>query len=152
PFLVQWVGASNKVVGLTELEVYPPDLFKDLKPLTGGEPLGSFDPQDQLKPLLKAAAVEFVDLEETGLERFVGKLAIIGPFGSEAEMRSGLGHDIKALARRGVGVVWLQPAPEPRDRLVPSFYVVPEGKGTVVVVQAGVVENLAESPRAQLNL
>jgi hypothetical protein len=152
PFLVQWLEASDKVVGLTELKVYPPDLLKDLRPLAGGEALGSFDPLNQLKPLLKAASVEFVDLEETGLQHFVGKLAIIGPFGSKAKMRSDLGHDIKALARRGVGVVWLQPPPEPRDRLVPSFYVVPEGKGTVVVVQAGVVENLAESPKAQLNL
>src|SRR6266404_2970269 len=53
-FLVQWVEARNKVIGTTEVLVYPPDLLKDLKPLTGDEPIGLFDPWTQLKPLLKA--------------------------------------------------------------------------------------------------
>jgi hypothetical protein len=152
PFLIQWVAGSNQVVGLTEVQVYPPDLLRVLRALGRDEPVGSFDPLDQLKPLLKSAEVEYLDLQDAGLENFVGKLAIIGPFGSKSEMRSGLTSQVKALARRGVGTVWLQPPPEPRDRLVPSFYVVPEGKGAVVVVQAGLVSDLADNPQAQLNL
>jgi hypothetical protein len=151
-FVVQWVGASNKVLGVSEVLVYPPDLLKDLKPLAGSEAVGIFDPQDQLKPLVKTAGVDFLDLEDTGLEHFTGSLAIIGPFQSKSQMRAGLGGDVKGLAARGVGVVWIQPPSEPHARLKPSFYTVPEGKGAVVVVQAALVANLKENPGAQLNL
>ena len=151
-FLVQWLEGTNRVAGTTEVFVYPPDLLKDLKPLAGEEPLGVMDPQNQLKPLLKAAAVECQDLEDTRLENYHGKLAIIGPFQSKAQMRESLPNRIRALAQRGVAAVWIQPPPEKRQDLKPSFCTVPEGKGAVVVVQARLVANLAQDPQAQLNL
>ena len=152
-FLVQWLEGTNKVAGTTEVLVYPPDLLKGLKPLAGEEPLGVLDPQNQLKPLLRAVAADFQDLEDTGLEDYHGKLAIIGPFQTKAQMRESLvNRSVKALARRGAAVVWIQPPPEKRQELKPSFYAVPEGKGAVVVVQAHLVANLAEKPQAQLNL
>jgi hypothetical protein len=152
-FLVQWLEGTNTLIGTTEVLVYPPDLLKELKPLLGEEPLGVFDPQNQLKPLLKAAAVECQDLEDTGLENFHGKLAIIGPFSTRAQMReSHANRSVKALAQKGAAVVWIQPPPAKRAQLKPSFYTVPEGKGAVVVVQPDLVANLAVSPQAQLNL
>jgi len=151
-FLVQWLDGTNQVIGITEVLGYPPDLLKELKPLAGDDPLGVLDPQNQLKPLLKAAAVEFQDLEDTGLENYHGKLAIIGPFQSRGQMREDLPSSLKALARKGVAVVWLQPPPEKRQELKPTFYTALEGKGAVVVVQAGLVADLAEKPAAQLNL
>jgi hypothetical protein len=151
-FLVQWLDGSNKVAGITQVLVYPPDLLKDLKPLAGEGILGVLDPQNQLKPLLQAAAVEYQDLEDTGLENYHGKLALIGPFQSEAQMRESLKGRVKALARKGVAVVWIQPPPTERQELNPSFYTVPEGKGAVVVVLADLVANLPEKPQAQLNL
>ena len=151
-FLVQWLEGTNRLAGTTEVLVYPADLLKDLKPLAGEEPLGVLDPQNQLKPLLKAVTAEFQDLEDTGLEHYLGKLAIIGPFQSKAQMREELGHKIKKIAERGIAVVWIQPPPEQRQELKPSFYTVPEGKGAVVVVQASLLANLADNPQAQLNL
>jgi hypothetical protein len=151
-FLVKWLESTNRVVGTTEVLVYPPDLLKGLKPLAGEEPLGVLDPQNQLKPLLKASTAEFQDLEDTGLEGYQGKLAIIGPFQSREQMREGLPGRIKALAGKGVAVVWIQPPSEKREGLKPSFYTVPEGKGAVVIVQANMVGNLPENPQAQLNL
>jgi hypothetical protein len=151
-FLVQWLDGTNQVIGVTEVLGYPPDLLKELKPLAGDDPLGVLDPQNQLKPLLKAAAVEFQDLEDTGLENYHGKLAIIGPFQSRGQMRESLLNSLKALARKGAAVVWLQPPPEKRQELKPTFYTALEGKGAVVVVQAGLVADLAEKPPAQLNL
>jgi hypothetical protein len=127
-------------------------LLKDLKPLAGDEPLGVFDPQNQLKPLLKAATVEYQDLENSGLEDYPGKLAIIGPFQSKAQIPEEAGNRIKKMAAKGVAVVWMQPPPEKRQALKPSFYTVPEGKGSVVVVQAALIDNLPENPQAQLNL
>jgi hypothetical protein len=151
-FAVQWVQGTNTLAGKTEVLVYPPDLLKDLKPLVGEEPLGVFDPQNQLKPLLKTAGVECQDLEDTGLEDYQGKLAIIGPFQSKALIPEEAGNKIKKLAAKGVALVWMQPPPEKRQELKPSFYTVPEGKGAVVVVQAALIAKLPENPQAQLNL
>jgi hypothetical protein len=120
--------------------------------LAGDDPVGVFDPQNQLKPLLKKLQVEFTDLEDAGLDNFHGKLAIIGPFQSKAQMREGLASQIQALARKNTAVVWIQPPPEKRDKLQPSFYFVPENQIAVVIVQPDLVANLPESPRAQLNL
>jgi hypothetical protein len=155
-FVIQWLAGTNQVLGTSELLVYPTNLLKELKPLAGEEPLGALDPQNQLKPLLKAAAVEFSDLGDANVEDYRGKLVIAGPFQNKTQMRTGLASQLQALAKKGVGVVWLLPPPERKERrrenLRPSFYTVPEPKGTVVVVQASLTANLPEKPQAQLNL
>jgi hypothetical protein len=151
-FLVQWLDGTNKVIGVTEVLVYPPDLLKDLKPIADEAPIGVVDPQNQLKPLLKASAVEYQDLEDSGLEAYSGKLAIVGPFQSRAQMREDLPDRVKALALKGVALVWIQPPPEKRQNLQPSFYTLLEGKGAVVISQADLITSLAESPQAQLHL
>jgi hypothetical protein len=151
-FLIQWLDGASQVIGKTDVMVYPPDLLKELKPLCGDEPLGVFDPQNLLKPSLKTAGVEISDLEDAGFEDFHGKLAILGPFQSKAPLRESLPGQVKALAGKGVAVVWLQPPPEKRDPSKPSFYTVPESKAAVVVVQADQVAGPSENPRAQLNL
>ena len=120
--------------------------------MAGDDPLGVLDPQNQLKPLLKSAAVEYQDLEDYALGDYKGKLAILGPFQSKAQMHEGLPDRIKALAEKGVAVVWIQPPPENRAGLKPSYYTVPQDKGAVVVVQASLVARLAETPEAQLKL
>ena len=161
-FLVQWLEGTNRILGKTEVLVYPTNLLAELKPLANEEPLGVFDPQSRLKPLLKNLNQKFTDLEYNDFETFSGKLAIIGPFQSKTQMRDGLANQIKALAKKGAAIVWLQPPPEPsprpspsgweREKLQPSFYSVPEGTNAVVVVQPELVANLADNPQAQLNL
>lgn len=154
PFLVQWMEGTNKVLGVTKVMVYPPDLLKELKPLMDGDDgaLGVFDPQGQIKPLLKNVKVGFVDLEDAGMEDFRGKLAIVGPFGAITQMRESLANQIQALVRKGIAVVWMQPPSDLRDPLKPSFYTVSEGKVAVVIVQAALVSKLPESPQSQINL
>lgn len=151
-FLIQWLVGTNQVVGKTEVLVYPTNLLGELKPLMGENVLGVLDPNDELKPLLKLNRVEFLDLGETALEDFQGKLVIIGPFSTRAQIREGLAPAIQKIARRGVAVVWIQPPPGPKDQIKPSFYIVPEGKGSVVVVQAVLVANPTDNPQSQLNL
>ena len=155
-FLVQWLENSNSVLGRTEVLVYPTNLLTELKPLAGEEPPGVFDPQNQLKPLLKAAAVEFSDLEDAGVEDYRGKLVIAGPFQSQKQIRSGLAAQLQTVAKKGSGVVWLLPPPEREerhpDKLRPSFYSVLETTRAVVVVQPDLVADLPDSPRSQLNL
>jgi len=151
-FLIQWLEGTNQVVGKTEVLVYPTNLLAELKTLVGEENFGVLDPNNELKPLLKQNHVEFSDLGETALEDFQGKLAIIGPFSTKAQMREGLAQTVQKIARKGVAAVWLQPPPGPKDPIKPSFYIVPEGKGTVVVVQSDLVARLPENPKSQLNL
>ena len=151
-FLIQWLEGTNQVVGKTEVLVYPMNLLAELKTLVGEENLGILDPNNELKPLLKQNRVEFSDLGETALEDFQGKLTIIGPFSTKAQMREGLAQTVQKIARKGVAVVWIQPPPGPKDPIKPSFYIVPEGKGSIVVVQADLVARLPENPNSQLNL
>lgn len=151
-FLVQWIVNSNQVIGPTEVWVYPTNLFHDLKSLFGEDAVGVLDPNGDLKPLLKSNGVGFLDLGEMPLEDFGGKLAIIGPFQSKAQMREGLAQTIQRIARKGVAVVWLRPPTGPKEGIKPSFYVVPEGKGAVVVVQPELIADLSENPKSQLNL
>src|SRR5436190_585087 len=79
-FVIQWIAGTNHVLGASEALVYPTNLLKELKPLVGGQPLGVLDPHDLLKPLLKAAAVEFSDLADANFDNYLGKLVIAGPF------------------------------------------------------------------------
>lgn len=151
-FLIQWADASRKVIGSTEVMVYPTNLLGALKTLAGEQPLGVFDSQDRLKPLLKAAGVEFEDLANRELDSFAGRLAIIGPFASSEEISAGLTERISKLADKGAAVVWIQPPPKKSARLKPDFYSVPIGKGIVVIVQARLCSDLANNPVAQLNL
>jgi hypothetical protein len=150
--LVQWLEGTNHLLGRTEIFVYPTNLLAELKPLAGDEALGVFDPLNQLKPILKNLKLKFMDLENLDLENFSGRLAIIGPFQSSAQMREGLPKQIQALARKGAAIVWLQPPPEKRSKLRPSFYSVSEGEAAVIIVQPDMVADLPDNPQAQLNL
>jgi hypothetical protein len=154
-FLIQWLENTNQILGHTDVLVYPTNLLTELRPLTSNDDaLGVYDPQNELKPLLREARVPFLDLGNQPLDAFRGKLAIIGPFENKTQMHDGLAIRIQKIARKGVAVVWLQPPPPPdkRGKLQPSFYSVREGEGTVVVVQANLVVDLAENPQSQLNL
>jgi hypothetical protein len=149
-FLVQWLQASNIVLGNTEVWIYPTNQLDELRVLADGTPLGIFDPHNRLKPLLHAVNVDFADIETIGSREFSGHLAIFGPFESKVEVREELPTVIESLARRGVSVVWIFPALEPM--LKPSFYLVPIGKGVVVVAAHYLSARLDQRPESQLNL
>jgi hypothetical protein len=153
-FLVQWLDGTNKVAGITEVFVYPTNLLEQLKPLAGESEtgLGVLDPSKQLKPLLKKLAIKFVDFEETDLDLFSGKLAIVGPCDPGDSEGTGLGGRIGRLAKKGVAVVWIQSPPRKRARVWPSFYSVPENRASVIVVQPALIADLSGNPQSQLNL
>jgi hypothetical protein len=153
-FLVQWVGRTNEILGATEVRVYPTNLLAELGPLVGHDDgaLGIFDPQNQLKPLLRSLKVDFVDLENAVLEDFRGKLAIIGPFEAKASSDPMLTRKVQKLSENKVAVVWIQPPRASSDIPVPSFYFVPGGETAVVVAQPQVAADLPKNPQSQLNL
>lgn len=151
-FIVRWHSATNQFLGTTEVEAYPTNLLGELKPLLRQHPLGVLDPDNELKPLLKQNGVNFLDLADSTLDGFQGRLALVGPFHRRAQLRPELMKAILKAARAGSAIVWLLPPREHEAGMKPSFYVVPEGKGAVVVVQPDVLANLANDPKAQLNL
>jgi len=152
-FLVHWLDDRDRVLGLTEVEVHPDDLLKALAARAGDGPVGVFDPDNLLKPILTRLKVTFHDLETgAGLDGFHGSLAIIGPFAAERSAPAGLGERIKAKAQKPGVWLWIQP---PRSRgagTFPPVYVVPCGLASVVVVHPSLVADLANSPQAQLDL
>lgn len=152
-FAVQWLEGTNRIIGTSEVLVYPTNLLDELKPLIGDDGVaGVLDPQNHLKPLLRSVKLDFVDLEDTSLEDFRGRLAILDPIKPSSASRDGLPEKIQAIAKKGVAVVWIQPPPIKREKLQPSFYWVTENQTATVVVQPDLVANLAENPRSQLNL
>lgn len=151
-FLVQWLESTNRVVGKTEVLVYPTNLLAELKSVLGEAVLGVLDPDNALKPLLRQNRVSFVDLGQAALEDFSGRLAILGPFRSKAQMREGLRRSIQMLAKHQVAAVWLLPPLENRAKPVSSFYSVPCGTNAVMVAQAELVSGMAGNPQAHLNL
>jgi hypothetical protein len=151
-FLVQWLEDSNHLIGTTSVWVYPTNLLAELKPLLGEGILGVLDPDHELAPALKQNGVTFLDLGETPLAEFSGRLAILGPFSAKAQMPADLTRQIKVLAKRNVAVVWLLPPADRQDPLLPSFYTVPTGTHAVVIAQADMVSKLAENPQSQLHL
>ena len=152
-FLIKWLEDGHRVLGTTEVLVYPTNILAELKSLAGErQAVGVFDPGNVLKPLLKFAGVEFEDLEALGFKTFHGTLAIIGPFASRQQMAGDLAERIEKLARKGAGVVWLYPPPGPHDKLQPSIQTLLLGAGAVVIGQALLVVDLANRPQTQLNL
>ena len=147
-FVVQWLASTN-FIGKTEVLVYPTNLLAELKPLLDGETLGVLDPNDELKPLLRQNGVAYADLGQATLEDFSGRLAILGPFRSRAQLPEDVVKRSKAMAKNGVAIVWLQPPPGPRDPLRPSYYSVSVGTNAIVVVQSGIVASLVENPLSQ---
>jgi hypothetical protein len=153
-FLVQWIGQTNDVLGATEVVVYPTNLLAELEPLVGRDDgaLGIYDPQNQLKPLLRNAEVDFVDLENAVLEDFRGKLAIIGPFEAKTPVDATLTKKIQKLSQNKVAIVWIQPPGAGSEKPVPSFYSVAGIDTDVVIVQSELASDLARNPRSQNNL
>ena len=150
-FHIVWHDEKGRALRPSEVMVYPTNLLAEIAPLSPGRPLGLLDPQNQLKPLLLAAKLDFVDLERDGLEHFDGALAILGPFATSGQMPRGLAATVRKRAQAGLGIVWIQSSTRVR-RPEPTTYAVPVGSGVVVVAAASATRDLADNPIAQLNL
>jgi hypothetical protein len=153
-FLVQWLDTTNHVLGKTEVLVYPTNMLDELKLLVddGASNLGVLDPHEILKPTLNHSAIKYLDLAETQMNAFKGKLAIIGPCRSDDPEWNGLADRISKLAKNGTPVVWIQSPRKEQGKIWPTFYSVPQNQAVVLVVELGLVTDLSEKPQSQLNL
>jgi len=151
-FLIEWIDKKNRILGRAPVAVFPTNLLAEIKSISSGKPVELFDPENQMKPILALNGVPCSNLEEKGIETAIGPLVIVAPFTTQSPGRKDLGSRIQALSKRGIAVLWIRLPIESRDKLVPSFYVVTNQRGAVVVAQPELVANLGESPRAQSNL
>lgn len=151
-YVVRWLDAAESVLGTTEVLVYPTNLLFELKPLADGRSLGLFDPDNQIKPLLREMNAEFDDLENSGLEHFTGRLAVLGPFAAGQPSPAHLVPTSRRLAKTGVNLVFLTPMEPGSLMLEPATTVAGFGTGTIVVCRSVTLNHFDENPLAQLNL
>ena len=147
-FFVRWLDERGNALGATEVIAVPRDLLRELKSLAGDRPLGVFDPQDYLRPLLRRLGVGFEDLDPDGIERFRGRLAVVCATDAKEEEPAALSRKLKKCRETGVNVLWFRnvvPAPaEP----VPVC-LLRQGAGTLVVADARGLTDLTVSPARQ---
>jgi len=150
-FLVQWLDEHEQALGTTEVVAVPPNLLCELKSLAGETPLGVFDPQDQLRPLLRRVGVEFEDLDPDDIERFRGRLAVVCATDAKEEEPPALSRGLKKCREAGVNILWFR-------RTVPGMTspatvcLVRPGAGTLVVADSQALSGLADSPARQRTL
>jgi len=149
-FLVQWLDTRGRMLGPTEVSVYPTNLLGELEALAGEAPPGLLDPQDRLKPLLLRARIDFRQLESSQPEQFNGKLVFVGPPDPGRTTAAEFFQLIKALAKRRIGVVWFRSDPDP-DCPMPIVWKSESG-GTIVVVPIEMLADLPGNPRSQIRL
>jgi len=150
-FAIQWVDATGRVMGRTDVRVFPGHPLGGLKPLLEGSAVGVVDPANRIAPVLREAGVDVEILATDDLAGFEGRLLICGSTGDKASDPVPSAADLRRLARKGMAVVWLV-APESGKPLKPSFERMPEGDGTMMIANPSLVEELATSPQAQNNL
>ncbi len=124
-------------IGPMDVTVYPNGLLKRLSALAGEQPLGVYDPDGQLKPLLKQTSVSVSDFETEPTD---SKLTIV--WSSAASLPDSIASRVK----KGMSAVWI------RSSTIPTTYAVHQGAGVVVVAPASTVRGLADSPLEQLSL
>lgn len=131
-FQIEWLG-----IGRTEIVVYPNDLLKKLSALAGEKPPALLDPDNQIRPVLKQARIEFTDMET---EPSDARLAVMWSNAKE------LPETVIKRVKDGMAAVWI------RKSAPVAAYAVRLGTGTVIVASTSSVTPLADSPMAQLNL
>ncbi len=152
-FQIQWQDENGNFLGQTNVMVYPEDILKQLKQLSGEKPVGILDPTNQLKPTLKRFKIDFEDLEiDQGLMAFHGKLAIVGPFALKEQVPTTLSQQIAKQASKGIAIIWIQPPDIDSAISILPAYIARFGVGTVVMVKTSLVADLAQSAKSQFNL
>lgn len=147
-FRIQW-SADGAAAGATEVWVYPPRILAGISNLTQGRPVGLHDPDGRIRPLLAEAGIATTDLAGMDPADFEGALVLYAPPSTAGSVPAGRKAQVRALAERGVAVVWFQPPPEPRDPPGPGFRTVPVGPSAVVVADGAPMERLSTDPVAQ---
>jgi hypothetical protein len=146
-FLLQWQSDGQKL-GSVLIRAFPTNLLDRLASLSA-KPVGLFDPDGGLRSAFTSQSIQSLASVDD-FSSFDGTLLIVAP--SRDKEKRANPESIVLCARRGVGVVWIQPSTANELMNPPSSYVVNAGEGRVVVAQSCSVTNLAQSPTSQVAL
>ena len=147
-FILQWQSEERKL-GRTVIHVFPTNLLEHSSALGTPQSVGLFDPDGNFRgafPSNTARLLKSVD----DFASFDGSLLIVAP--AQKEEARATAESVVSCAKRGAGVIWIQPPTAHEVIGLPSSYVVNIGDSRVVMAQASSVTNLAQSPRAQLTM
>jgi hypothetical protein len=147
-FILRWQSEDRKL-GRTVIHAFPTNLLERLFVLNKAQSLGLFDPEGNFGgafPTNTTRPLRNVD----DLGSFDGSLLIVAPAQNQ-ETRATV-ETIVSCAKRGAGVIWIQPPTAQEVSSLPASYVVNVGEGHVVIAHASTVTNLAQSPTAQLTM
>jgi hypothetical protein len=147
-FRLQW-SADGASAGGTDVWVYPAQILAGIGTLTQGKAIGVHDPDGRIRPALTEAGISTTDLTAMDPADFEGAVVIYAPPMTTGKVPPGRKAEVRALAERGVAVVWFQPPVEPRDEPSPRYRTVPIGPSAVVVADGEPVTRLSEAPDAQ---
>jgi hypothetical protein len=149
-FQVRFFDETKNVIGKITVQVLPTDLLKQLSTFCSNNPVGIYDPENQLKPVLSKLQVAFEDLEDDGrFEGFHGKLLLAGPFSSSEKITENLKGRISAKEKGACSVVWMLP-PQLQEPFASVFVIREEGSEAVLHDTA--FKDLANSASAQFTL
>lgn len=151
-FEIRFLDEAEKVIGQIFAEVFPTNLLQRLPKGEPAEAIAVIDPENVMKPLLKAHGVSFEDVDaDSGLDGFEGKVVLVGPFSEKSSVPENLRKRLIEQSKRSLAVVWMQPPANERKNL-PSIYIVREGSSVFAIVDAESTKNLKASPQGQANL
>jgi hypothetical protein len=120
----------------------PPDFLNALSP---EEPVGVYDPEGKLSPVLEQAKVKFTPLpEKPADDSFTGHLILFRPAATAAGPAL-VADRVRAAAKRGLTVVWL--LPHPSAPALASFERI--GAGAVIRLDQRNFDHLATSADEQ---
>jgi hypothetical protein len=148
-FSVVWSAGETKL-GSVRLHVFQPGLLQALAPLAGDGRIGLVDPAGRLASALGEVRFELL-AEPESVAAFEGKLLLVAPLTATNRI-AGLSAALKRRAAAGTGIVWLRPSGEGDPALAGSLYVLELEQGRLVVADASLLEDLSQSPTAQLRL
>ena len=152
-FAVRWLGADDKVHGVTTLWVHPDSLLDTLKTLAGGQPVGLADDAGLLRKTLAARKIPISDLHSAeSWNEFRGRLALVTskPATDGDELR--LEAAALARAKDGLPLIWFRPPPKLAPPPPPLIERLQLGRGNVVLAPTATLTDLEISPAAQLAL
>ncbi len=147
-YRVELTEAKGRQLGGVTVRACPRTLLQTLARLSGGQPVGVGDAGGQLGAVLKKSDVPVAELAGEAAADFHGSLALLRSADATPAESARVRALGAALAKRGVAVLWLQPAPGGTER---ETRTVGRG-GTVCELALRAFDRLENSAAAQLRV
>jgi hypothetical protein len=147
-FVLQWHSEERKL-GRTVIHVFPTNLLEQSPLLSAPQSVGLLDPDGHFRGAFPSNTVRLLKSVDD-FPSFDGSLLIVAP--AQKQEAQATKERVVSCAKRGAGVIWIQPPTAHEVIGLPSSYVVNVGDSHVVMAQASTVTNFAQSPRAQLTM